>query len=96
MTKTFKASRVRIATGEDRKQIVTFTSKDPGITRKDVEVAVKAPIGSGKMYLVWKVDKVVEEEKKEEEKKKDKFPPDVWPDGTMHLLQLYPLRVVRI
>ena len=90
MTKTFKASRVRIKTGEDRKQIVTFTSKDPGITRKDVEVAVKAPIGSGKMYLVWKVDKV--EEKKEEEKKKDKFPPDVWPYGTMHLLLLeYPL-----
>ena len=90
MTKTFKASRVRIKTGEDRKQIVTFTSKDPGITRKDVEVAVKAPIGSGKMYLVWKVDKV--EEEKEEEKKKDKFPPDVWPDGTMHLLLLeYPL-----
>jgi len=90
LTKTFKASRVRIKTGEDRKQIVTFTSKDPGITRKDVEVAVKAPIGSGKMYLVWKVDKV--EEEKEEEKKKDKFPPDVWPDGTMHLLLLeYPL-----
>ena len=89
MTKTFKASRVRIKTGEDRKQIVTFTSKDPGITRKDVEVAVKAPIGSGKMYLVWSVKK---EKNKEEEEKKGKFPPDVWPDGTMHLLLLeYPL-----
>tara|TARA_R100001460_G_scaffold74888_1_gene115983 strand:- start:122 stop:400 length:279 start_codon:yes stop_codon:yes gene_type:complete len=89
LTKTFKASRVRIKTGEDRKQIVTFTSKDPGITRKDLEVAVKAPKGSGKMYLVWSVKK---EEKKEEEKKKGKFPPDVWPDGTMHLLLLeYPL-----
>ncbi len=87
MTKTFKASRVRIATGKDRKQIVTFTSKDPGITRKDVEVAVKAPIGSGKMYLVWKVDKVVEEEKKEEKKQ---FPPNQWKDGTYHLLLLYP------
>ena len=85
MTKTFKASRVRIKTGEDRKQIVTFTSKDPGITRKDLEVAVKAPKGSGKMYLVWSVKK---EKKKEEEKKKDKYPPDVWPDGTMHLLLL--------
>lgn len=89
MTKTFKASRVRIKTGEDRKQIVTFTSKDPGITRKDLEVAVKAPKGSGKMYLVWSVKK---EKKKEEEEKKGKFPPDVWPDGTMHLLLLeYPL-----
>jgi len=89
LTKTFKASRVRIKTGEDRKQIVTFTSKDPGITRKDLEVAVKAPKGSGKMYLVWSVKK---EKKKEEEEKKGKFPPDVWPDGTMHLLLLeYPL-----
>ena len=89
MTKTFKASRVRIKTGEDRKQIVTFTSKDPGITRKDLEVAVKAPKGSGKMYLVWSVKK---EKKKEEEEKKGKYPPDVWPDGTMHLLLLeYPL-----
>lgn len=92
MTKTFKASRVRIKTGEDRKQIVTFTSKDPGITRKDVEIAVKAPIGSGKMYLVWKVDKVEEKEKE----KKEHFPPHKWLDGTMHLLQLYPIRVVRI
>jgi len=89
LTKTFKASRVRIKTGEDRKQIVTFTSKDPGITRKDVEDVVKAPKGSGKMYLVWSVKK---EKKKEEEEKKGKFPPDVWPDGTMHLLLLeYPL-----
>ena len=89
MTKTFKASRVRIKTGEDRKQIVTFTSKDPGITRKDLEVAVKAPKGSGKMYLVWSVKK--EEKKEEEKKKKKQFPPHQWKDGTMHLLLLeYP------
>ncbi len=84
MTKTFKASRVRIATGKDRKQIVTFTSKDPGITRKDVEVAVKAPKGSNRVYLVWSVKK--EEEKEKEEKKQ--FPPNKWKDGTMHLLLL--------
>ena len=84
MTKTFKASRVRIATGKDRKQIVTFTSKDPGITRKDVEVAVKAPKGSNRVYLVWSVKK--EEEKEKEEKKQ--FPTNKWKDGTMHLLLL--------
>jgi hypothetical protein len=92
LTKTFKASRIRIATGKERKQIVTFTSKDPGITRKDLEVAVKAPKGSNKLYLVWSVKK---EEKKEKEEKKQ-FPPHKWKDGTYHLLQLYPSRLVRL
>ena len=86
MTKTFKASRVRIATGKDRKQIVTFTSDDKTITRSQVEKAVKAPKGSNRLYLVWSVKKEKEEEKKE----KKAFPPNQWKDGTYHLLLLYP------
>jgi len=65
LTKTFKASQIRIKKGEERKPIrwatipsyviVTFTSKNDKITRSQVEKAVKAPPESDKLYLVWKL-----------------------------------------
>jgi len=68
LTKTFKASQIRIKKGEDRKPIrwatipsyviVTFTSKNNKITRSQVEKAVKALPYSDKLYLVWKLEKV--------------------------------------
>lgn len=74
LTKTFKASQIRIKKGEECKPIrwatitsyvtVTFTSKDKTITRTKVDKAVNALNFSGKPYLVWTVNK--------EEQKKDK------------------------
>ena len=99
LTKAFEATQIRIKKGESPKPvkwatigdyvIVTFVSKNDKITRSQVEKAIKAPPKSGELYLVWTVEKVEEEKKKQ-------FPPNQWPDGTYHLLQLYPLRVVRI
>jgi len=68
LTKTFKASQIRIKKGEERKPIrwatipsyviVTFTSKNDKITRSQVEKAVKAPPESKERYLVWRLEKV--------------------------------------
>jgi len=68
LTKTFKASQIRIKKGEDHKPIrwatipsyvtVTFTSKNDKITRSQVEKAVKAPPESKERYLVWRLEKV--------------------------------------
>ena len=73
LTKTFKASQIRIKKGEERKPIrwatipsyvtVTFASKDKTITRTKVDKAVNALNFSGKPYLVWTVKK--EEQKKQ-------------------------------
>ena len=67
LTKTFKASQIRIKKGEDHKPIrwatipsyvtVTFTSEDKTITRTEVDKAVNALNFSGKPYLVWTVKK---------------------------------------
>ena len=68
LTKTFKASQIRIKKGEEHKPIrwatipsyviVTFTSKNDKITRSQVEKAVKAPPESKERYLVWKLEEV--------------------------------------
>lgn len=68
LTKTFKASQIRIKKGEEHKPIrwatipsyviVTFTSKNDKITRSQVEKAVKAPPESKERYLVWRLEKV--------------------------------------
>jgi hypothetical protein len=68
LTKTFKASQIRIKKGEERKPIrwatipsyviVTFTSKNDKITRSQVDKAVKAPPESKDRYLVWRLEKV--------------------------------------
>jgi hypothetical protein len=68
LTKTFKASQIRIKKGEDHKPIrwatipsyvtVTFISKNDKITRSQVEKAVKAPPESKERYLVWRLEKV--------------------------------------
>tara|TARA_B100001093_G_scaffold470389_1_gene491836 strand:- start:389 stop:733 length:345 start_codon:yes stop_codon:yes gene_type:complete len=68
LTKTFKASQIRIKKGEEYKPIrwatipsyvtVTFTSKNDKITRSQVEKAVKAPPESKERYLVWRLEKV--------------------------------------
>ncbi len=68
LTKTFKASQIRIKKGEDHKPIrwatipsyvtVTFISKNDKITRSQVEKAVKAPPESKESYLVWRLEKV--------------------------------------
>jgi len=65
LTKTFKASQIRIKKGEERKPIrwatiadyviVTFVSKNDKITRSQVEKAIKAPPEYGELYLVWKL-----------------------------------------
>jgi len=75
LTKTFKASQIRIKKGEERKPIrwatipsyvtVTFTSKDKTITRTKVDKALNTLNFSGKPYLVWTV-------KKEEQKSNKK------------------------
>ena len=67
LTKTFKASQIRIKKGEDHKPIrwatipsyvtVTFISKSDKITRSQVEKAVKAPPESKERYLVWRLKK---------------------------------------
>jgi len=68
LTKTFKASQIRIKKGEEYKPIrwatipsyvtVTFISKNDKITRSQVEKAVKAPPESKERYLVWRLEKV--------------------------------------
>ena len=68
LTKSFKASQIRIKKGEDHKPIrwatipsyvtVTFISKNDKITRSQVEKAVKAPPESKERYLVWRLEKV--------------------------------------
>ena len=72
LTKTFKAYQIRIKEGKDPKPIrwatigdyviVTFTSKNDKITRSQVEKAVKVPSKSGKLYLVWKLEREGEKE----------------------------------
>ncbi len=72
LTNTFKAYHIRIKKGEDPKPIrwanissyviVTFTSKNDKITRSQVEKAIKAPSKSGKLYLVWKLEREGEKE----------------------------------
>ncbi len=72
LTNTFKAYQIRIKEGKDSKPIrwatipdyviVTFTSKNDKITRSQVEKAVKAPSKSGKLYLVWKLEREGEKE----------------------------------
>ena len=50
LTKTFKATEVTIEKGEDRKQIVKFTSDNNKISRRDLDKAI-----NNKKYIVWKV-----------------------------------------
>ena len=52
MTKTFKATKITIEKGEDRKQIVKFTSDDKTITRSELKKAI-----DNKKYIVWRIRK---------------------------------------
>ena len=72
LIKTFKATKVTIEKGEDRKQVVKFTSDNNKITRRALDKA----INNKKKYIVWKI--------RGERKVPDL--PNQWPDGTWHLL----------
>ena len=50
LVKSFKAVDVTIEKGEDRKQIVKFTSDNNKISRRDLDKAI-----NNKKYIVWKV-----------------------------------------
>ena len=52
LTKVFKATNITIEKGEDRKQLVKFTSDDKTITRYELKKAI-----DNNKYIVWRIKK---------------------------------------
>ncbi len=52
LTEVFKATNITIEKGEDRKQLVKFTSDDKTITRSELKKAI-----DNKKYIVWRIKK---------------------------------------
>ncbi len=80
LVKSFKAVDVTIEKGEDRKQIVKFTSEDKTITRGELKKAI-----NNRKYIVWKVRKEKEDDDKDDPSVNL---PDQYEDGSWHLLLL--------